>query len=121
MNTLPFLFIGGVGYAASTSTQLLIFLAIFFLITGATCLTASFLLPTTVYPRFPYFVSFVAIYIPLAHCTTFHYGFANGIATTLPWQISIWTTPIVLCYSFYKSVMSSLVSLNPPKVILCQS
>ena len=114
MNTLPFLFIGGVGYAASISSQLLIFLAIFFLISGGTCLTASFLLPT-IYPRFPYFVSFVASYIFYSFCTTFYYGFANGIATTLPWQITIWTTTVVLFYSFYKSVTSSPGVIKPSK------
>ncbi|KAI6650888.1 hypothetical protein LOD99_5728 [Oopsacas minuta] len=106
MCLLPFLFIGSVGYVASMSTQLLLFFAFFFLISGFTCFTASLLLPT-VYPHFPYFVSFVASYIFYAYFTTFFYGFANGIAITLPWQLTIWTTSVIMLWSFYKSTTSS--------------
>lgn len=114
MSLLPFLFIGSVGYVASVSTQLLLFVACFFLISGFTCFTASLLLPT-VYPRFPYFVSFVATYIFYSYITVFYYGFANGIATTLPWQITIWTTSVVMLWSFYKATTSTPGIIQPSK------
>ena len=114
MNVLPFFFIGTVGYAANISTQLLLFFALFFFIVGFSCLVSSFLLPT-IYPRFPYFVSFVAAYIFYSYGTTFYFGFANGIATTLLWQIQIWTTSVFLIFSFYKSATSSPGVIKPSK------